>query len=88
MISNIGGDIYKSWTDEQRREEIAKLVQGYRNGLPLPILCMTATAIAGNEELAKAHIAALIPLEERQAIINSEAGDNEELRSTLGSFFL
>ncbi|WP_279384289.1 hypothetical protein [Geotalea toluenoxydans] len=39
MIENIGADIYRSWTDEKRREEIGKLIEGYRNGLPLPILC-------------------------------------------------
>ena len=88
MISDIGADVYKSWTEEQRREEIGKLVQGYRNGLPVPILCMTATAIAGSEDLAKEHIAAFISLEERQAIICKEAGDNDELRSMLSSFLI
>ncbi|GAB7026759.1 hypothetical protein [Geotalea toluenoxydans] len=88
MIENIGADIYRSWTDEKRREEIGKLIEGYRNGLPLPILCTMATAIAGNEAGARRHIIKLMPLRERKALITKEAGTDTDLHSRLSGFFI
>lgn len=88
MIENIGADIYRSWSDEKRREEIAKLIEGYRNGLPLPILCSMATAIAGNEAGARKHIINLMTLRERKALVAKEAGGDNEIRSHLNRYFI
>jgi hypothetical protein len=88
MIENIGADLYRSWSDQQRREEIAKLIDGYDNGLPLPILCKMATAIAGNEAAARKHIIKLMSLRDRKALVTKEAGNDGEMRAHLGRFFL
>ncbi|WP_243372468.1 hypothetical protein [Geotalea sp. SG265] len=88
MIENIGADIYRSWTDEKRREEIDKLIEGYRNGLPVTILCTMATAIAGNERGARKHIIKLMPLRERKALVAKEAGNDRDLQVHLTRFFI
>ena len=36
MIENIGADVYKSWSEEQRKAEIGKLVDGYRRKMRRP----------------------------------------------------
>jgi len=87
-IENIGDDVYRSWTDEQRRFEIGNLVQGFKNGLPIQILCQMATSIAGSPALASEHIAAFIPLDERKALVKKESGSNRELRSLLKATLL
>lgn len=81
-LNNIGDEVYQSWNEEQRREEIGKLVQGYRNGLPAPILCQLATSIAGSREQASEHLAAFLSRNERKSMVK-EAGSNRELRSLL-----
>ena len=85
MINDVGVEIYQSWSYEQRREEIEKLVQGYRNGLPIEFLCLMATSIAGSEPLAREHLTALIPPDERQAIVAATQGDRKA-RSRIRSF--
>jgi len=87
-LNNIGDDVYKTWSDEQRREEIGKLVQGFKNGLPVQILCQLSTAIAGTPALACQHISAFLTLKERKAIIKDESGTNEVLRTLLESTLL
>ena len=82
-LNNIGDDVYRSWSEDQRRDEIGKLVQGYRNGLPLPILCQLATSIAGSPELAKEHLGALMSRKERKAIVKAESGGSKELLALL-----
>jgi hypothetical protein len=82
-ISNIGEDVYRSWNEEQRRKEIGNLVQGFQNGLPIQILCQLATSIAGSPAQAKSHLAALMTLEERQAIFKKESGTSKELKALL-----
>ena len=88
MIENMGADIYKSWTNEQRHEEIGKLIQGYGNGLPVPIICMLATAIAGNEAGARKHIIKLMPLKDRKKLLAKEAGEDSDKHSQLSRFFI
>jgi hypothetical protein len=85
MLNNIGEDVYKTWSEEQRRMEIGLLVQGYKNGLPVQILCQLATSIAGSSELACGHLSSFMPLKERKAIVKKESGSNEELRALLQS---
>jgi hypothetical protein len=87
-ISNIGEDVYRSWNEEQRRKEIGNLVQGFQNGLPIQILCQLATSIAGGSAQAKSHLAALMPLEERQAIFKKESGTSKELKALLKTTLL
>lgn len=83
-LNNIGDDVYRSWSEEQRREEIGKLVQGFNNGLPVQILCQLATSIAGSRKLAAGHLAAFLTLPERKAIFKKESdGASNELRSLL-----
>ena len=50
--NDLGAAFFKSWSDEQRREEIGKLVAGYRIGVPVGILCKMAETIAGSREVA------------------------------------
>jgi hypothetical protein len=87
-LDNIGEDVYRSWTDEQRRYEIGNLVQGFKNGLPVQILCQMATSIAGSSAGASGHISAFMTIEERKAIVKKESGSNKELRSLLKSTLL
>ncbi|MBJ6725645.1 hypothetical protein [Geomesophilobacter sediminis] len=83
-----GTEVFKSWSDEQRRDEIGKLVQGYRNGFPIQLLCQMATDIAGSESSAKQHLCALLTRKERKDIIKKEAGTNDDLRGLLTTFLL
>lgn len=87
-ISNIGDEVYRTWSDEQRRHEIGNLVQGFKNGLPIQILCQLATAIAGTPALACQHISAFLPQEEREALVEKESGTNVQLRGLLESTLL
>lgn len=79
MFENIGADIYKTWSEEQRRDEIGKLVAGHRAGLPLKILFQMATGIAGSPDSARDHLAALIPAEERHRMVTRLKGAEQGL---------
>ena len=83
--SDLGASLFKTWTDEQRHEEIGKLVTGYRNGVPLGILCKMAETIAGSPELAREHLMALMSLEERQAAIEKES---DSMKAAVRPFLL
>lgn len=87
-LNNIGDDLYRTWDEEQRREEIGKLVQGFKNGLPIQILCQLATSIAGSSALACGHLSAFLTLKERKALVKKESGGNEALRALLESTLL
>lgn len=87
-LDNIGDEVYRAWSEEQRRQEIGNLVQGYKNGLPVQILCQLATSISGSPALACGHISAFLKLQERKAIIKKESGSNKELRALLESTLL
>ncbi len=82
MIENIGADVYKSWSEEQRKAEIGKLVDGYRSGLALKILLQMASAIAGSPEAAREHLAALIPAEERHLMVTRQKGADQALAAS------
>ena len=79
MIEAIGADVYKSWSDDQRKAEIAKLVEGYRSGRALKILLQMATAIAGSPEAARDHLRTLITAEERHLMVNRQKGEDQTL---------
>jgi hypothetical protein len=88
MLDSIGDDVYRTWSHEQCREEIGKLVQGFKNGLPVQILCQLATSIAGSSESACEHLSAFMTLKERKAIVKRESGSNKQLRTLLQSTLL
>jgi hypothetical protein len=88
MLDSIGDDVYRTWSEEQRREEIGKLVQGYQNGLPVQILCQLSTSIAGSPELAREHLSTFLSGKERKAIVKKESGSNKQLRALLQSTLL
>ena len=71
---DLGAGVYKTWSKPQRRGEIARLVEGYRNGLPLGVLCQMATLIAGSRKQARRHLQELLTPEERQAALEKETG--------------
>ena len=87
-LNSIGADTYASWSDEQRRFEIGNLVEGFKSGLPIQIVCQLATQIAGTPALASEHISAFMTLEERKALVKNESGTNKELRSLLKATLL
>lgn len=82
MFDTLGADIYKTWSDDQRKDEIAKLVAGYRSGLPLTILLQMASAIAGRPDSARQYLAALIPAEERHLIVGRLKGEEQTLAAS------
>ena len=74
MLNNsndLGAALYKTWTEQQRSDEINKLVQGYRNGLPIGIVCTMTEAVAGNKKKAKKYLARFMTTTERTAAIAS-----------------
>jgi hypothetical protein len=82
MLANIGEDIYKTWSDDQRRSEIGKLVEGHRSGLPLEIMFQMASAIAGSPDSAREHLAALIPAEERHRMVTRLKGTDQAVAAS------
>jgi len=82
MIENIGADIYKNWSEEQRRAEIGKLVEGYRSGLSIMILFQMASAIAGNPDSAREHLTALIPAEDRHKMVTCLKGTDQAVAAS------
>ena len=87
-LNNIGDEVYQAWSHEQRRQEIGNLVKGFKNGLPVQILCQLATSIAGSSELAGEHLSCFLTLKERKAIVKNESGTNAQLRNLLQSTLL
>lgn len=82
---DLGASMFKEWSEEQQREEIGKLVTGYRNGVPVGILCRMAETIAGSQEKAKEHLAHFLSAEERRLAVEKESGG---MRSLVESYFL
>jgi len=72
--NDLGAALFKTWNDKQRFDEIEKLVQGYRGGVPIGILCKMSETIAGNKKQAKKILKQLLTLEERTAAIQSAEG--------------
>jgi hypothetical protein len=70
--NDLGAALYKTWNDKQKRDEIARLVEGYRKGLPIGILCKMSETIAGSRKRARNHLRTLMTPEERQAAIARE----------------
>lgn len=82
---DLGASMFKEWSEEQQLEEISKLVSGYRNGVPVGILCKMAETISGSQEKAREHLARFLSPEERQLAIEKEQGG---MRILVESFLL
>ncbi len=72
--NDLGAAEFSTWTEKRKREEIAKLVEGYRNGLPVGILCKMTETIAGNRKKARRHLKQLLSQDERNAAAEKETG--------------
>jgi hypothetical protein len=72
--SDLGASLYKTWNEKQRFDEIEKLVQGYRAGVPIGILCKLSETIAGDKKRAKKILKQLLSVEECNAAIKSAQG--------------
>jgi len=71
---DLGAAMFKTWTEEQQRAEIGKLVTGYRNGLPLGVLFKMAETVAGSQEKAREHLLHFLTPKERKKAIAKESG--------------
>jgi hypothetical protein len=72
--NDLGAALYKTWTEQQRIDEINKLVAGFRNGIPVGILCKMSETIAGNRKTAKKILKQLLTPQERKNAISSAEG--------------
>ena len=72
--NDLGAELFKTWSEKQRSDEIEKLVQGYRNGVPLGILCKMAETVAGDKKKAKKYLKQCMSAAERKAAV-AAAGD-------------
>jgi hypothetical protein len=72
--NDLGASLFKTWSNTQRRDEIVKLVEAYRSGLPVGILCKMTETIAGSRKRARKHLLELLTPEERQAAVAKESG--------------
>jgi len=83
MMFNASGDLgaamFKTWSEEQQREEIGKLVKGLRNGLPLGAVCKMAETIAGSREKAREHLHHFLSPKERKKAIAKESGGMKQI---------
>ena len=74
MIENtndLGAALFKTWTEKQRCDEIEKLVQGFRNGIPVGILCKMAETVACNKKNARKYLKKFMSADERKSAIES-----------------
>lgn len=78
LLEDVGNDVYKSWSTTKRRAEIAKLVEGYRSGLPAFILCRMTETIAGSRKRARRFLHEMMPTAERQEAAARENGPTAE----------
>ena len=69
--NDLGAALFKSWTEKQRKDEIQKLVEGFRKGVPIGILCKMAETIAGDKKRAKKYLKLFMSESERTSAIAS-----------------
>lgn len=74
-----GASLYKTWNKSQKREEIARLVEGYRNGLPVGILCKMVETIAGSRKQGRRYLCEMLTAEERRDAVAREIGGIQQL---------
>jgi hypothetical protein len=69
--NDLGAELFKTWTEKQRCDEIEKLVHGFRNGVPIGILCKMTETIAGNKKKAKKYLKQFLSETERTTAVAS-----------------
>jgi len=74
MDQDLGESIFKTWSNKQRHDEIARLVEGHRNGVPVGILCKMAESVAGSRKRARRYLHEMMTAEERQSAVAKETG--------------
>lgn len=82
MLSNtndLGAALFKTWTEKQRSDEIEKLVQGFRNGVPVGILCRMTETIAGDKKKAKKYLKQFLSADERKNAVAATDGAMAQL---------
>jgi hypothetical protein len=72
--SDLGAALFKTWTEKQREDEIEKLVQGFRNGIPVGILCKMAETVAGDRKKARKYLKKIMSASERTAAVETATG--------------
>ncbi len=72
--NDLGAALFKTWTEKQRSDEIEKLVQGFRNGVPVGILCKMSETIAGDKKKARKYLKKFMSSAERTAAVASATG--------------
>lgn len=72
--NDLGAALFKTWTEKQRGDEIEKLVQGFRNGVPIGILCKMSETVAGDKKKAKKYLKQFMSAAERKSAIESATG--------------
>jgi hypothetical protein len=72
--TDLGAALFKTWTEKQRCDEIEKLVQGFRNGVPVGILCKMSETVAGDRKKARKYLKQFMSAAERKAAVESAAG--------------
>ncbi|MFZ2950324.1 MAG: hypothetical protein WA003_12645 [Desulfuromonadaceae bacterium] len=77
--NDLGASLYKTWTEQQRSDEIEKLVTGYRNGVPIGILCKMSETIAGNRKKARKYLQQFMSAAERKAAVETATGAMEPI---------
>jgi hypothetical protein len=81
--NDLGASLFKTWTEKQRSDEIEKLVQGFRNGVPVGILLKMSETVAGDKKKAKKYLKQFLSAAERKAAI---AAANEAMAPLVKSF--
>ena len=71
QTNDLGAALFKTWTEKQRSDEIEKLVQGFRNGVPIGILCKMSETIAGNKKNARKLLKKFMSAAERTTAVES-----------------
>lgn len=72
--NDLGAALFKTWTEKQRSDEIEKLVQGYRNGVPVGILLKMSETVAGDKKKAKKYLKQFMSAAERKAALEAATG--------------
>lgn len=81
--NDLGAALFKTWTEKQRSGEIEKLVQGFRNGVPVGILLKMSETVAGDKKKAKKYLKQFMNAAERKAAI---AAASESMAPVVKSF--
>ncbi len=72
--NDLGAALYKTWSEKQRSDEIEKLVQGFRNGIPVGILCKMSETIAGDRKKARKYLKQFLSADERKSAVEAASG--------------